>query len=66
MRKRVRRPARARRGRTRRTRRGLALAAARSGQWFATPPPAVRGTVWSGGGAAPCSTIASKATNALR
>jgi hypothetical protein len=33
---------------------------------FATSPPAVRATVWSGGRAAPRSIIASKATNAAR
>ena len=73
---RVRRPARTRRGATRMRIRGLASAAAAragaacappaSGQRLTTSPPAVRATVWLGGGAAPRSIIASKAVNAAR
>jgi hypothetical protein len=43
-----------------------ARAAGASGQALATSPPAVRATVWLGGGAAPRSIHASKAANAVR
>ena len=74
---RVRRPARRRRGATRMRIRGLPVppraplpepvpAPPASGHLFTTSPPAVRATVWLGGGAAPRSIIASKAVNAVR